>query len=129
MNTTTIYIVTTGWDYEGFNGQWVFTDEASARAHYETLASRMRAAEEDISCAPPADFVSLRGPFALGQDMLSTNDRIAYCHPRREAEEAARQTAHQAKLAKDRAARRAKKAAEVTEYTDCYTAMRMRDGG
>lgn len=100
-----IFIVTAGWDYEGTCGQWAFTDEAAARMQFDLVAAKLRDGDEDTK----GDYVTLRGPFALGENMddHSTAKLIIHCNPAQEAAEAA----YQARLARAKEARRAKKAA------------------
>ena len=100
-----IFIVTAGWDYEGTCGLWAFADEAQARMQFELYAAKLRDGDEDTE----GDCVTLRGPFALGENMCdySSAKLIAHCNPAQEAAEAA----YQARLAAAKEKRRAKKAA------------------
>lgn len=74
-----IFIVTAGWDYEGTCGQWAFTDEAAARMQFELYAAKLRDGDEDTK----GDYVTLRGPFTLGENMCdySSAKLIAHCNP------------------------------------------------
>jgi len=112
-----IFIVTAGEHYEGLRGQWVFADVAPARAKYKEFLAKGALAHIG------ADYVTLAGPFAPGDNVLITVGKVlAYHDPQREAEEAA---AYKARLAKAKAKAKRK----ATKPTDGYAAMRMRDGG
>jgi hypothetical protein len=112
-----IFIVTAGIHYEGLRAQWVFADEASARAKYESFLDAKKLARLG------ADYVALTGPFAPGADVLAdVGKELAHYDPKAEAE-AARRAAYNEKR---KAARRAAKAGKPT---DGYAAMRMEDGG
>lgn len=102
-----LFIVMAGYDYDGLCGQWVFVDEASARAKFEVYAEGLRA--EDKSSE--GDYVVLKGPFAPGEDVHDVGFErvIAACEPGHDRREAA----YQASLAKRREARRAAKAASA----------------
>jgi len=105
-----IFIVTAGEHYEGLRGQWVFEDVAPARAKYEEFLAKGALAHIG------ADYVTLAGPFAPGDNVLVTvGKELAYYDPQREAEAAA--------------ARKAATKRKATKPTDGYAAMRMRDGG
>ena len=105
-----IFIVTAGEHYEGLRGQWVFADVARARAKYEEFLAKGALARIG------ADYVTLAGPFAPGDNVLVTAGKeLAYHDPQREAEAAA--------------ARKAATKRKATKPTDGYAAMRMRDGG
>ena len=102
-----LFIVTAGYDYEGNCGQWAFADEASARAKFDAYSAALRAEDEGAS----GDYVTLRGPFPLGENMCDYGSAklIAHCNPAQEAAEAA----YQARLAKAKEKRRAAKAARA----------------
>lgn len=104
-----IFIVTAGWDYEGTCGQWAFTDEAAARMQFDLVAAKLRDGDEDEK----GDYVTLRGPFALGENMCDyVNAKpIAHYHPAQEAAEAA----HQSRLAAAKEKRRLSKARAHSE--------------
>lgn len=100
-----IFIVTAGWDYEGMCGLWAFTDEAQARMQFELYAAKLRDGDKDTK----GDYVTLKGPYTLGENM-SDYDRekaMAHCNPAQEAAEAA----YQARLTAAKEKRKAKKAA------------------
>lgn len=100
-----LFIVMAGYDFDGLCGQWIFTDEAAARAKFDAYAEGLRAEDKKFE----GDYISLKGPFAPGEDVhdLGAERVIAACDPGQERREAA----HQAALAKRREARRAVKAA------------------
>ena len=83
MKDIQIFVVTTGYSYEGPSGQWVFLDEAPARAKYEEVAAEVR--------ANTGDYVVLDGPFTPGENVhYMLGKQLAYCNPKQEAVEAAR---------------------------------------
>jgi hypothetical protein len=110
MKDIGIYVVTSGYNYEGPCGQWIFLDAAPARAKFDEVAAGLRAGGDDFD----GDYVALDGPFGHGDDLRDVvGKQLAYCNPQQEAVEAAR------------AAKRKKPA----KPADCYAAMRMADGG
>jgi len=66
-----IFIVTAGIHYEGLRAQWVFADEASARAKYKEFLAKGALAHIG------ADYVTLAGPFAPGDNVLITGGQGA----------------------------------------------------
>jgi len=106
-----IFIVTAGEHYEGLRGQWVFADVAPARAKYEEFLAKGALAHIG------ADYVTLAGPFAPGDNVLITAGKeLAYLESLVRAAEAA-------------AARKVAAKRKATKPVDGYAAMRMRDGG
>ena len=104
-----LFIVMAGWDYEGTCGQWAFTDEAAARMQFDLVAAKLRDGDEDTK----GDYVTLRGPFALGENMddHSSAKLITHCNPAQEAAEAS----YQARLAAAKEKRRLSKARAHSE--------------
>lgn len=109
VNNINVFIVTSAWDYEGNVNQWIYVDEAEARAQFDYQASLLKAVFRARNTARLADSVTLEGPFPFGSNVLSFGEKrvIAHCHPAHEAKEAA----YQARLQRDKEKRAAKKAA------------------
>ena len=95
-----VYTVEAGYNWEGVCGLWVFTDEVPARAKFEAVAAAIRKEEN----WEQGDYVSLRGPFAVGENTAVRAAKIAYCNPKFEASEAADKARAAARLAARRAA-------------------------
>lgn len=109
VNNINVFIVTSAWDYEGNVNQWIYADEAQARAQFDYQAGLLKAEFLTPNAIRSADSVTFEGPFPLGSNVLSFGEKrvIAHCHPAHEAKEAA----YQARLQRDKEKRRAKKAA------------------
>ena len=96
-----IFIVTAGWDYEGMCGLWAFTDEAQARMQFELYAAKLRDGDKDTK----GDYVTLKGPYTLGENMSD------YDREKAMAQGTACGAAYQARLTAAKEKRKAKKAA------------------